>query len=156
LSGDFCTTIREHFHCWRTTHFPLNRRIIFAPDSIAIALRPRVTQPGGNANKSVNGYRPFPSTMNNSAASSARWIGWIKRVLSLEGKRSRLPVFNVATDAVALQIMSQLLASSDIKFAGGENGNVFYHDGTLRDPKIWDATLSQYSAQFIHLDGIGC
>ena len=51
---------------------------------------------------------------------------------------------------------SQLLTSLDVEFAGGENGNVFYHDATFRDPKIWDATFSQYSAQFIHLDGIGC
>ena len=69
--------------------------------------------------------------MNNSAAFLVRWIGWIKGVL------------NLATDAVALQSVGQLLASFDIEFAGGENGNVFYHDGTLRDPKIWDATFSQ-------------
>ena len=51
--------------------------------------------------------------------------------------------------------MGQLLASSDIEFTGSENGNFFYHDRTFRDPKIWDATLVQRRAQFIHLDGIG-
>ena len=52
--------------------------------------------------------------------------------------------------------MSELLASFDIEFAGSKNGNVFYHDGTLRDPKIWNAIFIQHSAQFVHLDGIGC
>src|SRR5207248_1441717 len=50
---------------------------------------------------------------------------------------------------------SQLLASFDIEFAGRKDGDAFYHDGTLRDPKIWDATFIQRSAQFIHFDGIG-
>src|SRR5205823_14538161 len=45
--------------------------------------------------------------------------------------------------------------SPDVEFTGSENGNVFYHDGTLRDPKIWDAIFIQRNAQFVHLDRVG-
>src|ERR1700720_1920452 len=55
----------------------------------------------------------------------------------------------------ALQIMRQLLASPDVKFAGSKDGNVFYHDGTLRDPKIRDAGFIERGSQFVHLDRVG-
>jgi hypothetical protein len=51
--------------------------------------------------------------------------------------------------------MGQLLAAPYIEFAGSKDGNVFYHDGTFRDPKIWDATFIQRRAQFIHFDRVG-
>src|SRR5205807_2772820 len=54
-----------------------------------------------------------------------------------------------------LQFMSELLATFDVELAGGENGNVFYHDGTFRDPKIRDATFIQRSAEFIHFNRVG-
>src|SRR5207253_10005680 len=90
-SGDSCTTIRAHFHCWRAIHSPLGLRTTFVRDSIAIVSRRRATQRGGNVNQSASGYPPCRSTTNNSAAFSLRWIGWIKRVLKLQGRRSRLP-----------------------------------------------------------------
>jgi len=82
-SGDSCTTIRAHFHCWRAIHSPLGLRTTFVRDSIAIVSRRRATQRGGNVNQSASGYPPCRSTTNNSAAFSSRWIGWIKRVLKL-------------------------------------------------------------------------
>ena len=84
LSGDSCTTIRAHFHCWRAIHSPSGLRTTFARDSIAIVSRRLATQPGGNESQSASGYRHFRPTMNNSAASSARWIGLIERILKLE------------------------------------------------------------------------
>ena len=82
-SGNFCTTILERFPFSPIIHFQLDRRTTFARNSIAIISRRRATQPGGNASQSVNGFPLFPSTTNNSAASSVRWIGWIEPVLDL-------------------------------------------------------------------------
>ena len=75
------TTAQRSWHAFpsrRSIHFQLDRRTTFARNSIAIISRRRVTQPGGNANQSVNGYPPCRSTTNNSAAFSPRWIGWIR------------------------------------------------------------------------------
>ena len=55
----------------------------------------------------------------------------------------------------ALQITGELLASFDIEFAGSKDWNVFYDNGTLRDPKIRDAGLIEGGAQFIHFDRVG-
>jgi hypothetical protein len=50
----------------------------------------------------------------------------------------------------------QFLAPPNVEFTRSKNWDVFYYDGALWDPKIWDATFIQCSAQFIHLDWIGC
>ena len=52
----------------------------------------------------------------------------------------------------ALQIMSQLLASSDIEFAGGENGNYFDALDAFWNPQVRDTRLVKLFAQLGKID----
>jgi hypothetical protein len=81
-------------------------------------------------------------------------MAWLARAMSAKWQRLRrsetaateiveqgllLPCLPLATGAVVLQILRQFLASADIKLAGSENRNVFYHHRSFRDPKVRNA-----------------
>src|SRR5438552_15456592 len=62
---------------------------------------------------------------------------------------------NASEPSLVRSRSGQFLATPDVEFAGSENGDFFYHDGTFRDPKIRDAGFIEGGAQFVHLDWIG-
>ena len=164
-SGNFCTTIRARFRSSPTTHFPLARPITFGHDFTVITLRRRAIRRGGDANQSANGCPRFQWMIPNSARFWRRWIGWIsgefEESLTIRSQKVR-DVYRLAysldmtngklASAILYFARSQFLASPNIELTGRENRNVFYNNGTFRDPKIRNAGFIQASAQLIHFD----